>query len=115
MKVDYKEREFSGQFSSNHKNETFVCSLLVRMNPTDGFFPVILALLEDAFKDDDNSDSNTSGFDSMMNFQQYERIENSRCCVSLNVQKLNINFEGKNHFSIQNSHGKTKSIDCSSS
>lgn len=53
------------------------------MNSSDGFFPIILALLDDVFKDDaDTNDDNVNGFDSMMNFQQFERIETEKCCVS---------------------------------
>lgn len=52
------------------------------MNSPDGFFSIILALLDDTFKDADNNDNNSNGFDSMMNFQQFERVESAKCCVS---------------------------------
>lgn len=53
------------------------------MNSSDGFVPIILALLDNVFKDDaDSDDGTTNGFDSMMNFQEFERVESGKCCVS---------------------------------
>lgn len=62
------------------------------MNSSDGLFAIILALLNDVFKDADNNDDIANGFDSMMNFQQFERVESGKCCVSPSVQKINFRF-----------------------
>lgn len=43
---------------------------------------VVLALLNDAFRDTNNDDDvSESGFDSMMNFQQFEKLESEKCSV----------------------------------
>ncbi|KAG4069453.1 hypothetical protein HA402_001752 [Bradysia odoriphaga] len=53
----------------------------IRASSNDGFVIIILALLDDALKDTNNDDDvDESGFDSMMNFQQFEKIESEKCC-----------------------------------
>ncbi|KAJ6643650.1 hypothetical protein Bhyg_08613, partial [Pseudolycoriella hygida] len=54
----------------------------IRMSSADGFFEIILALLRDALIDDsnDNDEGESNAFDSMMNFQQFERVENEKSC-----------------------------------
>lgn len=93
-----------------------ICS--VRSNSSDGFVPIILALLDDILRDGEHDNTNSNAFDSMMNFQQYERIESGKSCVG--PFRRTIFFKLLNtfhspHFSIRCYLGTKKSIDCSSS
>ncbi len=53
------------------------------MNANDGLFPILMALLDDAFKDVDEGNKDDNGFDSMMNFQQFDKIESGKSSVCL--------------------------------
>lgn len=53
------------------------------MNSKDGLFSIILALLDEVFREKDSGDNNDqNGFDSMMNFHQFEKVESGKSCVS---------------------------------
>lgn len=70
-------------------NLTGVSFPLVRASSNDGFVTIMLALLDHAFKDTNNDDdANDNGFDSMMNFQQFEKVESEKCCVSRPYQRI---------------------------